>query len=194
MSGLHNLVGLIQDTGAYTARWHNAFACPVRPSTYNLTIPKDAKPVVHNRKEGAHTALIYGFNTFTAAECGVVKLIRDIINKLWYKDLKSIDTFYTHVTRYDLLCQLETNCSVLHPTDLVSLPQDMLGFYTRTNGIPEYIDKLKEVRRKLACGNLPMLDNAVLTIALTNVMASQHFPQATDYWEALPEAHQMWTA
>ena len=48
--------------------------------------------------EAAHTARINNFNTFTAAECGIVKFIRDIVDKLWYKDLKSIDTFYMHVT------------------------------------------------------------------------------------------------
>ena len=33
MSRPRNLVGLIQDMGAYTARWHNAFPCPVSPTT-----------------------------------------------------------------------------------------------------------------------------------------------------------------
>jgi hypothetical protein len=194
MSGLHNLVGLIQETVAYTARWHNTFAFPVRPTTYNLTIPKDATPVVCNRMEAAHMARINAFNTFTAAERGVVKFIRDIVNKLWYTNLKSIDTFYTHVTGYNLLCHLETNCGGLHPTELVSLPQDMLGFYARTNGIPEYIDELEEARQKLARGNLPMLDDAVLAISSTSVMASQHFPCATDDWEALPAAQKTWAA
>ena len=53
--------------------------------------------------EATHKALVVDFHTFTAAECGVVKFIRDIVDKLWYKDLKSIYTFYTHVTGYDLL-------------------------------------------------------------------------------------------
>ena len=100
--------------------------------------------------------------------------------------------FYTHVTRYNLLCHLETNCGGLHPTELVSLPQDMLGFYARTNGIPEYINELEEARCKLARGNLPMLDDDVLTIALTSVMALQHFTRATDDWEALPAAQKTW--
>ena len=125
-------------------------------------------------------ALINDVNTFTAAERSVVKFIRDIIGKLWYKDPKSIDTFYMHVTGYNLLHCLETNCGGLHPTELVSLPQDILGFYARTNGIQEYIDNLKEARRKLARGNLPMLDDAVLAIALASVMASHHFSCATD--------------
>ena len=139
-------------------------------------------------------ALINNFNTFTAAEHSFTKFIRDIVEKLWYKDHKSIGTFYTHVTRYDLLRHLETNCGGLHPTELVSLPQDMLGFYARTNDIPEYINKLKEARRKLTCGNLPMLDNAVLAIELTSVMAWQHCPRATDNWEALPAAQKTWSA
>jgi hypothetical protein len=79
----------------------------------SLNIPKDATPVVRNGIKAAHTSLINNFNMFTAAERGVVKFIRDIINKLWYKDLNSIDTFYTHDTGYNLLLHLETNCGGL---------------------------------------------------------------------------------
>ena len=82
-------------------------------------------PVIQNLMEAAHTALSNDFNRLTAAEHGVVELIRDIVNELWYKDLKSIDTFYTHVTGYDLLRHLETNCGGLQPTEFVSLPQDI---------------------------------------------------------------------
>ena len=39
-----------------------------------------------------------------------------------------------------------------------------------------------------------MLDDAVLTIASTSVTASQHFPRATDDWEALPAAQKTWAA
>ena len=112
--------------------------------TYDLTIPKDATPVVRNKMEAAHTALINDFNTFTAADPGVVKFIREIVDELWYKDLKSIDTFYTHVTGYNLLRHLETNCGGFHPMELVSVPQDIIGLYARTNGIPKYINQLVE--------------------------------------------------
>ena len=79
----------------------------------------------------------------------------------------------------NLLRHLETNCGRLHPMELVSLPQDMLRFYARTNGILEYIDKLEEARRKLARGDLPMSDDAVLAISSMSGMALQHFPRAT---------------
>ena len=68
----------------------------------------------------------------------------------------------------------------------------MLGFYARSNGIPEYINELEEARCKLACGNLPMSDDTVLVIALTSVMVSQHFSQTTDDWESLPAAQKTW--
>ena len=58
MSRPHSLISLIQDTAAYTFRWHNAFACLARPTTYNLTIPENATLVVHKRMEAAHAALI----------------------------------------------------------------------------------------------------------------------------------------
>ncbi len=39
-----------------------------------------------------------------------------------------------------------------------------------------------------------MLDDQLLAIASTSVLASEHFPCPTDKWEALPRASKMWTA
>ena len=78
------------------------------------TPPDDATPVVRNRMEEAHTSLVADCNTYAAAKHGFVKLIQDIVNELWYKYLKTLNTFYTHVTGHDLLRHLETNCGELH--------------------------------------------------------------------------------
>jgi hypothetical protein len=64
----------------------------------------------------------------------------------------------------------------------------------QADGIPEYINMLKEAQRKLARANLPMLDNQLLAIALTLVLASGHFPRPTDEWEALACNNKTWAA
>jgi hypothetical protein len=53
---------------------------------------------------------------------------------------------------------------------------------------------LEEAQRKLAHANLPILDDQLLAIASTAVLASKHFPRPTDKWEALPRNNKTWTA
>ncbi len=55
----------------------------------------------------------------------------------------------------------------------------MMGYYTTADGIPEYINTLKEAQCKLAHANLPMLYDQLLAIALAAVLASEHFPRPT---------------
>lgn len=64
-------------------------------------------------------------------------------------DLRHARSFYTRVTAKQLLNHLDANCGGLHPSDLVCLPNDMLGYYTATEGIPEYINMLEEAQHKL---------------------------------------------
>ena len=68
----------------------------------------------------------------------------------------------------------------------------MMGYYAMADGIPEYIQKLEDAQKKLARAELPMDDRQLLAIASTAVLASQHFPRATDEWEALEPALKTW--
>ena len=86
------------------------------------------------------------------------------------------------------MAHLDTNCRGLHPSELVNLPTDMLGYYAAAEGIPEYINMLEEAQRKLARANLPMSDDQLLATASTAVLASENFPRPTNEWEALPRA------
>eukprot|EP00804_Cyclotella_cryptica_P005381 CCRYP_017446-RA/>CCRYP_017446-RA protein AED:0.44 eAED:0.44 QI:0/-1/0/1/-1/1/1/0/181 len=109
-----------------------------------------------------------------------------IVDEIWYRDLRHDRSFYTHVTAKQLLSHLDDNCGGLHPSKLVNLPTNMLGFYTTADGIPEYINMLEAAQRKLARANLPMSDDQLLAIASTAILASNHFPRPTDDWEAKP--------
>ena len=80
------------------------------------------------------------------------------------------------MTVQQLLELLDANCGGLHPSKLVNLPTEMMGYYANAEGIPEYINILEDAPRKLAGANLPMLDDQLLAIASTAVLASKHFP------------------
>ncbi len=190
-SGMHNLIGIIEPTALYTATWGAAFPIPNRPPTYPV-IANDATPVVRARSEAEYPVLARDYASFEAAERATAKFIQDSVDELWYRNLCHQRSFYTNVTAKQLMEHLDANCSGLHPSELVNLLTEMMLYYDKANGIPEYIDLLEEAQHKLARANLPMSDDQLLAIASTAVLASGHFPRPTDKWEALPRASKTW--
>lgn len=129
-----------------------------------------------------HTILVHDFASYEAAKCATAKFIREAVDETWYRDLHHDQSFYMHTTAKQLLSHLDNNCGGLHPSELVNLPPDMLGFHATPDGIPEYINMLEAAQRKLMHTNLP-----------TAVLASYHFPCPTNDWEARPHVIKTWT-
>ena len=191
--GGHNLIGLVEPTALYQARWANPFPIPIRPPAYPA-IADDATPVVRARREAEHAILTRDYTSYEAAERAVAKFIRDAVDEVWYRDLRHPRSYYVTVTAKQLIDHLDANCGGLHPSDLVRLPTDMMTYYTEADGIPEYINMLEEAQRKSSRANLPIADDNLMAIASTAILASGHFPRPTDEWEALPLALRTWTA
>lgn len=187
----HNLVGLIEPNATYAVTWHAAFPIPARLPAYPA-VPDDANANVRNRMEAIHKIKLRDYASYDAAERATAKFIRDAVDEIWYRDLRHDRSYYTTVTAKQLIDHLDANCGGLHPSELVTLPTEMMGYYATTDGIPEYINMLEEAQRKLARANLPMSDDQLLAIASTSVLASDHFPRPTDEWEARPRATKTW--
>ena len=109
--------------------------------------------------EAAHNTRLTNCSSFTTAEKEVAKLICDAVDMVYYKDLEHPTTFHNSVTAATLLSHLHTSCKGRTPEDLISLQTVMTHFYTKCDGILEYISKLKEARKTLTRGGLPMPDN-----------------------------------
>ena len=190
----HNLVGLLQLTAIYTAARGAAFARPANPGPYDLTIPDAATSVVRNRMEAAHRVLVDDFNTFESAEDGIKAFIMANVAETWIKPLRDPTSYYNNVTGYTMLEYLRTNSGGLHDVDLATLPSDMLHYYAAAEGIPEFILALEYAREKLDRGGVPMSDATLLATAHSQVMASQHYPEATREWERMATATKTWVA
>ena len=190
----HNLIGLLQLDTIYTAARGAAFARPANPGPYDLTIPDAATPVVRNQMEAAHMVLINDFNTFEAAEEGIKAFLLANIDETWLKPLRDATTFFNNVTAYTMLEFLRTNSGGLHDVDLATLPSDMLHYYATAEGIPEFILELEHSREKLERGGVPMSDATLLATAHSQVMASQHYPEAWREWERMAPAAKTWVA
>ncbi len=180
MHGIHNLVGLMEPTATYAATWGAAFVIPPRPPAYPA-IPDAAAAGVRKRREAEHAILVQDHASYDAAERATAKFLREAVDEFCYSDLRHCSiSFYTTVKAMTIMTHLNANCGGLHPSELVTLPTDMMGFYGQAEGIPEYINMLEEAQRKLARANLPMSDAQLLAIASTAILASEHFPRPTD--------------
>ena len=143
--------------------------------------------------EVAHNTHLADYRSVTAAEKGVTKLIRDPVDKVYYKDLKHPTTYYNNVTAAKLLTHLGTNCRGCTPEDPISLQMAMAHFYAECNSIPEYINKLEEAHKTIARGNQPMPDTQILAIASASVFATHDFVPATEDWGRLTTTAKTWT-
>ena len=103
----------------------NAFQCPARLPLYDNNIADDATTVIRVRAEAAHKARLDDYASYEAAERGVAKFLRDVVDEIWYNDLKDADTFYTKVTAIDIMALLDANSGGLHAVDMISLHTDI---------------------------------------------------------------------
>ena len=99
LGDIHLLTGIITDTTTYVAE-HGKVECvqPTRLPLYNATIPNDATTVLWVKSETMQQARVDDYTSFEAAERGVAKFLREVVDVLWINNLKEADTFYTKVS------------------------------------------------------------------------------------------------
>ena len=66
----------------------------------------------------------------------------------WYKELKDREIFYMYVTAHQIPTHLLENCGGLHATNIVNLPTEIQGYYENDQGIPDYINMLKDAQKR----------------------------------------------
>lgn len=156
--GMHNLIGIVEPVASYQNHWGVQFPIPACPLAYPA-VPNDATAVVQACSKAEHIILVRDFTSYKAAECAIAKFIHDAVDEIWYRNLGHARSYYTNVMAKQLMDHLNTNCGGLHPSELVSLPNKMMRYHTKAEGIWEYINMLEETQCKLACVNLPMSDD-----------------------------------
>jgi hypothetical protein len=186
LGGVHSLTSLITDDVRYAAEHDgNAFKLPIRLPLYDTSIKDNATTVVRVCAEAAHKACLEDYASFEAAKRGAAKFLREVVDEVWYNDLKDADTFYTKVT---------ANSRGLHAIDMISLRTNMHQYYVQADGIPQYIIMLEDAQKKAKKAGMPIADVELIMMALAAVLAAQHFPCEVDDWEGLPTPNRTWLA
>jgi hypothetical protein len=193
--GVHSLTDILAEADKYEA--NHGCAKFVRPSClplYNKNIANDATTVVCVCTKAAHKSHLDNYASYKAAKYGVAKLLHNVIDKIWYKDLKDPNTFYTKVTALEIIAHLEANSGGLHAIDIISLHSNMTQYYVQADGIPQFIVMMEDAQKKAKWAGMPIADVKLVMMALAAVLAAQHFLQEVDDWEGLPAIDRMWRA
>ena len=195
LGGVHSLTALITDGVRYAVdHGGNVFKRPVRLPLYDGSIADDATMVVCVRAEVAHKARLDDYASFEAAKRGAAKFLREVVDEVWYNDLKDADTFYTKVSALEIISFLDTNSGGLHAIDMISLRTNMHQYYVQADAIPQYIIMLEDAQKKANRAGMPIADIELVMITSAAVIAAQHFPREVDDWEGLPSTARTWLA
>jgi hypothetical protein len=94
LTGVHSLTAILMEAGKYEAYHGNhTFVRPSRLPLYDATIDDNAATVIRIRAEAAHKSCLADNARYEAAKRGVAKFLHNVIDKVWYKDLKDAKTF-----------------------------------------------------------------------------------------------------
>ena len=75
------------------------------------------------------------------------KFLSNVVDKIWYNNLKTSDTFYTKVMAINIMSLLGVNSGGLHALDMILLCMDMIQFYVQADGIPQFIVMMEDAKK-----------------------------------------------
>jgi hypothetical protein len=143
---------------------------------YNKNIANDATTIIHVCAEATHKSHLDNYASYEAAERGVAKFLRDVVDKIWYNDLKDAKNFYTKVMALEIMAHLDANSGGLHAIDMISLCSNMTQYYVQTDGIPQFIVMMEDAQKKAKRAGMPIANVELVMMASAAVLAAQHFP------------------
>jgi hypothetical protein len=128
--GVHSLTAILAEATKYEANHGGVkFVRPSRFPLYDKNIADDTTTVVRVHVEAAHKSHLDDYASYEAAECGVAKFLHNVVDKIWYNDLKDAKTFYTKFTTLEIMAHLDANSGGLHAIDMISLHLNMTQYY-----------------------------------------------------------------
>jgi hypothetical protein len=194
LNRVHSLTAILTKAVKYEADHGAKFVCPACLPLYDKMITDNVTTVVCICVEAAHKSCLDDYASYEVAKQGVSKFFCNVINKIWYNDLKNADTFYTKVTAIDIMALLDANSRGLHALDMILLRTDMMQYYVQADGIPQLIVMMEDAQKKAKQAGMPITNIELVMMASAAVFAAQHFPREVDNWECLPAPSCTWQA
>jgi hypothetical protein len=141
--------------------------------------------------KATHKSRLDNYASYEAAKPGLAEFLQDVVDEIWYDNLKDAKTFYTKVTALEIMAHLDTNSEELHAIDMISLHSNMTQYYVKVDGTPQFIVMMEDVQKKAKQAGMTIADVELVMMALAAVLSAQHLPQEVDNWEGLPAINRM---
>jgi hypothetical protein len=106
----------------------------------------------------------------------MAKFLLNVVNEIWYKDLKNANIFYTKVTAIDIMALLDANSRGLHVLDMITLHTDMMQYYVQVDDIHQFIVMMEDAQKKAKRAGMLIAKVELVMMSLAAVLAVQHFP------------------
>ena len=194
--GEHNLMGLLLSDDEYKVRNTNGVIFPSynRPAIYDKDIATDATFGVRAKAEAIHKAKIEDWKTYDCARREVRNFIIATVEDTWIRELQDPITGYSNQAPRAILDHLWASCSGLSHLDTLALRDSMRTMHVDVQGIPEYINALKDTqkRSKRANPENAIMDHFLMVVATAAMLGSQRLPRADWKWQDLPKAEKTW--
>ncbi len=136
--------------------------------------------------EAAHKSRLDDYAKNKAAKQGVSNFLHDVVDEIWYNDLRNTNNFYMKVMAINIMVLLNANSGGLHALDMILLCTDMMQYYVQADGIPHFIVMMEDAQKKANRAGMPIANVELVMMALAALLAAQHFPREVDDWEGLP--------
>jgi hypothetical protein len=150
LNKVHSLTAILTEAVKYKANHGAKFICPACLSLYDKTIADNATTVVCIGAEASNKFRLNDYASYKAAKQGVSKFLHDVVDEIWYNDLKNANTLYTKVMTIHIMSLLDANSKELHALNMILLcSMDMMQYYLKVDGIPQFIVLMEDSQKRL---------------------------------------------
>ena len=142
----------------------------------------------------AHKSRLNDFASYEAAKRGVAKFLHNVVDEIWYNNLKDADLFYTKVTAINIMALPNTNSGGLHAINMITLRTNMIQYYVQAECIPQYIVMMEDAQKKAKRAGMPIANVELVMMASAAVLAAQNFLRKVTDWKGRPAINRTWRA
>ena len=139
--------------------------------------------VVCARTEAAHKAKRTDRAIYKTVRREMTQFVLTVVADTWVRELHDTKTIYTKVALMDLLSHLQAGCTGRHLVELLELHNETQRYHLEVEGIPKYINMLKDAQRQAGRAGRTIFNETLLLFATTAMLTTERVPRANDDWE-----------
>ena len=105
--------------------------------------------------------------TYETARRETTQFVFAVVADTWVREFRDSESLYTEVAPKDIFARLQVGFTGRHALDLLALHNKMQRYHLEVEGIPEYINMLKDAQRQAVRAGRTIADETLLLFAST---------------------------